>query len=66
MTTNVHRESAKIYAFPARGRFASGASYERPSTDDKRMVPSRAVAAALGSAWYHEEALRDADRTRKN
>jgi len=64
MTTNVHRESAKIYTFPARGRYA-GPSAERKAADD-RMTPSRTVSAALGSAWYHEEALRESDRTRKN
>lgn len=64
MTTNVHRESAKIYVFPARGRFAAGEPFERTTTD--AATPSRAVSAALGSAWYHEEALRDADHSRKN
>lgn len=65
MTTNVHRESARIYTFPARGRFAAGAAQERVPEDASR-TPSHAASAALGSAWYHEEAIREAELPRKN
>lgn len=65
MTTNVHPESAKIYTFPARGRFATGAGQECVSAEASR-TPSRAASAALGSAWYHEEAIREAELPRKN
>lgn len=65
MTTNVHRESAKIYTFPARGRFAAGAAQERTVTD-KSWASTRVASAALGSAWYHEEAIREAELPRKN
>ena len=65
MTTNVHRESAKIYTFPARGRFAAGVAQERAPEDASR-TPSRATSVALGSAWYHENAIREAELPRKN
>jgi hypothetical protein len=57
--TNVQRESAKIYAFPARGRFAVD---QKPSENKT----TRATAAALDSAWYHDEAIREAELPRKN
>ncbi len=56
MTTNDNRESAKIYTFPLRGRFAvdnqetkSAANFSLP----------RGSKIAVGGAWYHEEAVRD-------
>lgn len=65
MTTNVHRGSATIYTFPARGRFTAGTGQERAGADASRTV-SRIVSAALGSAWYHEEAIREDELPRKN
>ena len=64
MTTNTQRESATIYQFPARGRFASA-----PSRDDWRAQSNPAIQraqAGLGGAWYHEEAIREAEESRKN
>ncbi len=59
MTTNFSG-SAKIYTFPARGRFA-------PTSEAATMVPVADVAlppgaafAPSGSSWYHDEAVRDA------
>ena len=58
MTTELRDASAKIYTFPARGRFAS-ANREAPKVEARPQ-------AAIGSGWYHEEAIRDADSTRKH
>jgi hypothetical protein len=56
MTTNVSG-SAKIYAFPPRGRFAATNQCEgsRPSA---AALP-RSLMTACGSGWYHEEAIQE-------
>ena len=56
--------SAKIYVFPARGRFAAQTMRDetRPTTS---MMPSRMARVASGGAWYHEEAIREADLSRE-
>lgn len=57
MTETVQRQSATIYQFPKRGRFAAGQG------DSAGTVTSIAAAkvsrAALGGAWYHDEAIAD-------
>jgi len=65
MTTNFHHESAKIYQFPARIRATVGGHREelKPAAE---LTSPRAAKAACGSAWYHEEAVREAERVRKN
>ncbi|MFZ5692378.1 MAG: DUF2735 domain-containing protein [Pseudomonadota bacterium] len=52
--------SAEIIAFPLRGRFAA-ASRQDDLLD--RCEPVRVAKASCGSAWYHEEAIRD-ERTK--
>jgi hypothetical protein len=64
MTTDLHRESAKIYTFPARGRFAVGASYQRGA--EVRTPAGKAAPTVAVSAWYHDEAIREAELPRKN
>jgi hypothetical protein len=59
MTINQPRESARIFQFPAGGR-AGLRSRELPKTP----APDLADIAAGGS-WYHEEAIRDEQPTRK-
>jgi hypothetical protein len=64
MTTNSDRASAQIIQFPARGRFVSA-----NQSDDKFAMGSSAshvVKVAVGGAWYHEEAIEQAERDRKN
>lgn len=63
MTTNTQRESATIYQFPARGRFASAAPRDEWRTQSNPAT--QRAQAALGSAWYHEEAMREADPNRR-
>jgi hypothetical protein len=59
MTTTFH-ESAKIYAFPARGRFAANSRHEDFETAATLVLPRGARLGASGSGWYHEEAIQDA------
>jgi hypothetical protein len=68
MTTN---GSATIYQFPARGRFAASDhravnSQRGDAKPADRLAPAQAVSIAVDSGWYHDEAIRDAERTRKN
>jgi Protein of unknown function (DUF2735) len=64
MTTDYHLGSAKIYQFPARPRTALGGS--RPGENPVAASLTPRVAAACGSAWYHEAALQDAGLPSKN
>jgi hypothetical protein len=62
------RESATIYTFPARGRFAIGAQREDSNSVANVQLPG-GVKLSSGSGWYHEEAIRaamEADRGVKN
>jgi hypothetical protein len=65
MTTNSQAESAKIYTFPARGRFARDDRRD-DSNQNANLASARVSTAAIGDAWYHDEAIREDDRTRKN
>jgi hypothetical protein len=65
VTANFYRESAKIYQFPAGGRAAfGGRRHEAKAAAD--FTALRVANVALGSAWYHEAAVQDAERARKN
>jgi hypothetical protein len=65
MTTNSYRASAEIIPFPVRARPASGE--RREAAKPVMTFPSpRAVKVASSSGWYHEAAIEDADRSRKN
>lgn len=57
MATESLRETATIYTFPARSRFANGADR------DTRPSEQAAVQTVMGSGWYHDEAIRE-ERTR--
>ena len=57
MTTNSDRASARIYTFPARGRFAAG---QRDETKPVVNFTSHPVKAVVGEAWYHDEAIKEA------
>jgi hypothetical protein len=63
VTTNFGRETAKIYQFPVR----------RPPNADARRQRSKPAAdlnstqlpeVEFGSGWYHDAAIRDAERNR--
>ena len=63
MTTNSDRASAQIIQFPARGRFAATGQNEEPASS---AAAARVAKVAIGGAWYHEEAIEQAERDRKN
>jgi hypothetical protein len=67
MTTDFHGGSAKIYQFPARARPALGGHREDAKRGENRASPNlaslRVARAAFGGAWYHEEAIQEAERT---
>jgi hypothetical protein len=64
MTSNSHRESAKIFEFPvrARGLPAGTRDAAKPAA-----VPAsaRVVKAEFGKGWYHEAAVVEVEPARK-
>ena len=64
MTTSTDQGSAKIYQFPLRGRFA--ATFQNDDAKVSALLTPQAVNAAIGGGWYHDEAIQDAERARKN
>ena len=66
MTTNISG-SAKIYAFPPRGRFALRVQGDEPVP--KVQLPYGVKFVSGASGWYHEEAIQsaaDTEQGRKN
>jgi uncharacterized protein DUF2735 len=61
MTMSNSRETAKIYAFPAGGRFAASSKGEEFTQPANVQVP-HAVLIASGSGWYHDEAIQTEQR----
>ena len=60
MTTDVRRESAKIYQFPVRVRAVAGD--HRDSVKPVAQRAPHAAKVAYGSGWYHDAAIEDAER----
>jgi uncharacterized protein DUF2735 len=55
--------SARIYQFPARGRFAATSQCEATKLATTAALP-RDVKVVASSGWYHDEAIQ-AERERK-
>ena len=64
MTASSYRESAKIYQFPSGGRAALGGRRDEAKTVESFAGP-RISRVSSGAAWYHEEAVQNAERARK-
>ena len=64
MTASSDRESAKIYQFPSGGRAALGGRRDEAKAVESIAAP-RVARVASGAAWYHEEAVQNAERARK-
>jgi len=64
MTTSGSPETAKIYAFPARGRFAVSGQRDEFTQPATVQMP-RGITVASESGWYHDEAIQ-AEQRRKN
>jgi hypothetical protein len=65
MTTDMSPGSAKIFQFPARGRFAAAGNLDENRLAENFTLP-RGVETVLGGAWYHDEAVQADERVRKN
>jgi len=64
MTTSSFGGTAKIYQFPRGGRAGlNSGRYETKPAHEFELAVANVVS---GGAWYHEEAVREADHTRKN
>ena len=64
MNNGLSEGSAKIYQFPAGGRAALGG---RSYSEAKSVAETPRVNEAMCSgSWYHEEAIREEQPTRKN
>ena len=64
MTTSHDRGSAEIYQFPPRGRFVVAG--RRDESEPASGIAMSRLTSAFGGNWYHEEAIRDAERARKS
>ena len=58
MSAQNERTSAKIYQFPVRDRSANPNGFLR----SEKELPT----AAIGSAWYHDDAMREEQKARKH
>jgi hypothetical protein len=58
---NSNRESATIYQFPPRGRFVA----DDDECNRAMAVSPRVTRIAIGSGWYHDDAIREAEQARK-
>lgn len=54
------RETAKIYRFPSGGRAALGDCSAEPVDEFALRVPR----AVLGSSWYHDAAIAEAEQSK--
>ena len=64
MTASSFGGTAKIYQFPKGGR--AGLSAGRFKTTPTEEFAVQVAPVASGGAWYHEEAVREAEHARKN
>lgn len=65
MTDERSRQSATIYTFPARGRFAENdAAAIADAPTDPMMGPKPMAGAVISSGWYHDEAISEASAGR--
>jgi hypothetical protein len=65
MKANSVRGSATIYQFPVGGRAALG-GHPHEAKPSGRLAAVRLAKVAASGAWYHEEAMQEAQRARKN
>lgn len=62
MTTSARHETAKIYAFPPRGRLAEGRDVTAKASGAQ---PSHRAPEIDFGSWYHQAAVQEDQRTRK-
>jgi hypothetical protein len=70
MTTDFQRGSAQIYQFPVRARRTLGGQRADARSGENAAVTNstalRFADAAFGGAWYHEQAVQDAERASRS
>jgi hypothetical protein len=64
MSSNLGQESARIYQFPAGGRAALGVKGREEFKPVTAPTSARINEAACADSWYHEAAIREAERGR--
>jgi hypothetical protein len=64
MSTTFPHESAKIYTFPKRARVKADTHGDQANSVVSLASPRKAN-IAVGSGWYHEAAIEEAERDRK-
>lgn len=64
MSTTVQTESARIYSFPQRTRAKVEAKVAAQNSVVS-LASRRAAAVVYDGGWYHDEAIRQAERDRK-
>jgi Protein of unknown function (DUF2735) len=64
--TEVSRDTAQIFQFPARGRYAVGGVDVAYNKRAVNFASSQVAIATLSGAWYHDEAVREAELPRQN
>ena len=57
--TSLNRGPAKIYTFPARGRFVLDGQHDQAA---RAQHTPCAPGVASSSSWYHDEAIREAEQ----
>jgi len=62
MNRNHGQESARVYQFPAGGRAALGGKRYDEFKSAVAQASPRVNEAVCGGSWYHEEAIREAER----
>ena len=60
MATTTHRESARIYEFPAGGRAIRKGSSARGLP---QMTAPKLAEVEYGNCWYHDDAVEEAEHT---
>ena len=64
MSTDIQRESARVYAFPVRAR-KSGSCANEQAASVVELAARRLPKVDFGSGWYHEAAIEEAQKEKK-
>ena len=65
MTTTFRQETARIYQFRGKAPAAAIQAYRAEGGSVTDLRSPRLAVVEFGSGWYHEAAVKDAERTAK-
>jgi hypothetical protein len=65
MITNSNRESAQIYAFPAKVRTAAVVGHGEQAKPVADLAAKRLPKTTSGSGWYHDAAIEEARQPKR-